>query len=73
MFSGLTSEGMDSTRDQLTAMVTGWSVDEVRAIARETMHHVVTPSIYAEAANSSAPTAPLATTWSSSLPPRPCW
>ncbi|MEK0127881.1 HAD family hydrolase [Corynebacterium marquesiae] len=49
MFSGLTSEGMDSTRDQLTAMATGWSVDEVRAIARETMHHVVTPSIYAEA------------------------
>lgn len=49
MFSGLSSEGMDTTRDQLTAMVTGWSVDEVRSIARETMHHVVTPSIYAEA------------------------
>ena len=49
MFSGLTSEGMDSTRDQLTTLVTGWSVDEVRAIARDTMHHVVTPSIYAEA------------------------
>lgn len=49
MFSGLSSEGMDTTRDQLTAMVTGWSVDEVRNIARETMHHVVTPSIYAEA------------------------
>ena len=47
MFSGLTSEGMDSTRDQLTALVTGWSVDEVRAIARDTMHHVVTPFIYA--------------------------
>ena len=49
MFSGLSSEGMDASRDQLTAMVTGWSVEEVRSIARDTMHHVVTPSIYAEA------------------------
>ena len=49
MFSGLSSEDMDTTRDQLTAMITGWSVEEVRAIARETMHQVVTPSIYVEA------------------------
>lgn len=49
MFSGLSSEQMDSTRDQMATMVKGWSVEEVRQIATETMHSVVTPAIYAEA------------------------
>lgn len=49
MFSGLSSEQMDTTRDQLTNMVSGWSVDEVRRITDETMHNVVTPAIYTEA------------------------
>ncbi|WP_115685434.1 HAD family phosphatase [Corynebacterium senegalense] len=49
MLSGHTSEQMDSTRDSLTQMVAGWSVDEVRRITTETMHNVVTPAIYAEA------------------------
>lgn len=49
MFSGLTSDQMDATRDQLAALVKGWSVDEVRQIAAETLHTVVTPAIYAEA------------------------
>ena len=49
MFAGHTSEQMDNTRDQLTAMVRGWDVQQVRTIAEETMHTVVTPTIYAEA------------------------
>src|SRR5690625_7506961 len=48
MMAGQTSEQMDATRDQLAAMVTGWSVEEVENIARETMHTVVTPAIYHE-------------------------
>nr|WP_245802149.1 HAD family hydrolase [Corynebacterium pacaense] len=49
MFAGHTSEQMDNTRNQLTAMVSGWDVAQVRTIAEETMHSVVTPTIYAEA------------------------
>lgn len=49
MVTGLSSEQMDTTRDQLTALVAGWSVEEVRRIASEAMHTVVTPAIYAEA------------------------
>ncbi|WP_026196374.1 HAD family hydrolase [Corynebacterium lubricantis] len=49
MFTGLSSEQMDTTRDQLTNMVAGWSVAEVRRITDETMHNVVTPAIYSEA------------------------
>ena len=42
MLAGHTSEQMDNTRDQLTAMVSGWDVQQVRSIAEETMHTVVT-------------------------------
>lgn len=49
MVIGQSSEKMDSTRDQLTSLVAGWSVDEVVRIASEAMHSVVTPAIYAEA------------------------
>lgn len=49
MIAGQSSEQMDTTRDQLAALVAGWSVDKVREIASETMHNVVTPAIYAEA------------------------
>ncbi|RNE49012.1 HAD family hydrolase [Corynebacterium alimapuense] len=49
MVAGQSSEQMDATRDQLASMVAGWSVEQVRNIARDTMHHVVTPAIYAEA------------------------
>lgn len=49
MLAGQSSQQMDTTRDQLATMVAGWKVDEVREIARETMHNVVTPAIYAEA------------------------
>ncbi|WP_257159596.1 HAD family hydrolase [Corynebacterium cystitidis] len=49
MFGGMSSSEMDSTRDQLSQLVSGWSVDEVRRITNETMHTVVTPAIYTEA------------------------
>lgn len=49
MMSGLSSDQMDSTRDQLAALVAGWDVDEVVQIAEETLHTVVTPTIYSEA------------------------
>ena len=49
MIAGQSSEQMDTTRDQLAALVAGWSVEQVREIASETMHNVVTPAIYAEA------------------------
>ncbi|WP_156322984.1 HAD family hydrolase [Corynebacterium deserti] len=49
MFAGHTSEQMDNTRDQLTAMIRGWDVMQVSSIAEDTMQTVVTPTIYAEA------------------------
>ncbi|STC69447.1 HAD family hydrolase [Corynebacterium pilosum] len=49
MFGGMSSSEMDSTRDQLSQLVAGWSVDEVRRITDETLHSVVTPAIYTEA------------------------
>ncbi|WP_141748329.1 HAD-IB family hydrolase, partial [Corynebacterium sp. HMSC071F07] len=49
MFAGHSSQQMDATRDQLAAMIAGWSVAEVHSIAKATMHNVVTPAIYAEA------------------------
>lgn len=49
MFSGMSSAEMDSTRDQLSQIVAGWSVEEVRRITSETMHTVVAPAIYTEA------------------------
>ncbi|APT91761.1 phosphoserine phosphatase [Corynebacterium phocae] len=49
MMVGQTSDQMDSTRDQLSAMVAGWDEQEVADIVSETMHQVVTPAIYAEA------------------------
>lgn len=47
--AGYSSEQMDSTRDQLLTMVTDWEVQTVRRIAEQTLHEVVSPSIYAEA------------------------
>ncbi len=49
MMAGHSSEQMDASRDQLTSLVNGWSVEEVSRITSEAMHTVVTPVIYAEA------------------------
>ncbi|QMV86290.1 HAD family hydrolase [Corynebacterium hindlerae] len=49
ILAGHTSEQMDNTRDQLTSMIAGWEVEQVRQIAEETMKNVVSPAIYQEA------------------------
>ncbi|MEJ6012912.1 HAD family hydrolase [Corynebacterium sp. H127] len=49
ILAGHTSEQMDNTRDQLTTMIAGWEIAQVRQIAEETMKNVVSPAIYAEA------------------------
>lgn len=49
MFAGHSSGQMDASRDQLSNMVIGWDVNQVRTIADETLHSVVAPTIYAEA------------------------
>lgn len=49
MRSGHSDEQLNNTRDQLTSMVAGWNVDRVRTIAKDTLHSVLTPAIYAEA------------------------
>lgn len=49
IIAGHNSEQMDSTRDHLTKMVTGWDVETVSRIAEETLQTVISPSIYAEA------------------------
>src|SRR3712207_9489455 len=42
---------MERLRAQLTAMVTGWDAATVHDIVRETLHEIVDPLIYAEAAD----------------------
>ena len=49
MVAGHSSEQMDASRDQLSSMVTGWDVNQVKQIADDTLHTVVAPTIYAEA------------------------
>ncbi|SDM06291.1 HAD-superfamily subfamily IB hydrolase, TIGR01490 [Corynebacterium mycetoides] len=49
MLMGLSSERMDSTRDYMAQLVTGWAVDDIDRVTTETMRTVVTPAIYAEA------------------------
>ena len=49
MLAGHSSAQMDATRDHLAAMARGWSVQQVRDIAADTLHTIVTPTIYAEA------------------------
>ena len=49
MMFGHSEDQMDSSKEQLSQMVKGWSVDEVKNIVADTLHTVVTPVIYAEA------------------------
>lgn len=48
-FAGHNSTQMDNAREQLTAMIAGWEVDQIQSIAEDTVQSVVTPTIYAEA------------------------
>jgi HAD superfamily hydrolase (TIGR01490 family) len=49
--AGADAQQMDRLRAQLTAMVTGWDAATVHEIVRETLHEIVDPLIYAEAAD----------------------
>jgi HAD superfamily hydrolase (TIGR01490 family) len=49
--AGADAQQMERLRAQLTAMVTGWDAATVHDIVRETLHDIVDPLVYAEAAD----------------------
>lgn len=50
LLSGADSDQMDRMRRHITEMCKGWDVEQIRAIVRETLHDIVTPLVFAEAA-----------------------
>jgi HAD superfamily hydrolase (TIGR01490 family) len=50
MFSGADADLMEKMRSRLTQLCTGWDVAQVRAVVAETLHDIVEPLVYAEAA-----------------------
>lgn len=51
LMSGADHDQMEGMRSFVTAMCTGWDVEQVKAVVSETLHDVVTPLIFAEAAD----------------------
>ncbi|TKJ28645.1 HAD family hydrolase, partial [Blastococcus sp. CCUG 61487] len=49
--AGADEQQMERLRAQLTSMVTGWDAATVHEIVRETLHEIVDPLVYAEAAD----------------------
>jgi HAD superfamily hydrolase (TIGR01490 family) len=49
--AGADADQMERMRNQITAMTTGWDVAVVHDILRETLHEIVDPLVYAEAAD----------------------
>ena len=49
--AGADADQMERMRRQITAMTTGWDVATVHEIVRETLHGIVDPLVYAEAAD----------------------
>ncbi len=49
--AGADAQQMERLRAQMTAMCTGWDVATVHEIVRETLHEIVDPLVYAEAAD----------------------
>jgi HAD superfamily hydrolase (TIGR01490 family) len=49
--AGADAQQMERLRAQITAMCTGWDVATVHEIVRETLHDIVDPLVYAEAAD----------------------
>lgn len=47
--TGHDADQLESARDQLAAMVTGWRAADVRRITGESLHRVISPYVYAEA------------------------
>jgi HAD superfamily hydrolase (TIGR01490 family) len=50
LMSGADHDQMDRMRSYVTAMCAGWDVEQVRAIVTETLHDIVDPLVFAEAA-----------------------
>ena len=51
MLSGADHDQMDRMRTHMTNMCTGWDVAQVQSIVNETLHDIVTPLVFAEAAD----------------------
>jgi HAD superfamily hydrolase (TIGR01490 family) len=51
LLSGADHDQMDRLRTHMTNMCTGWDVAQVRSIVNETLHDIVTPLVFAEAAD----------------------
>jgi HAD superfamily hydrolase (TIGR01490 family) len=49
--AGADAQQMERLRQQITAMCTGWDAATVHDIVRETLHDIVDPLVYAEAAD----------------------
>jgi HAD superfamily hydrolase (TIGR01490 family) len=50
LMSGADHEQMDRMRSYITNMCTGWNVEQVKSIVGETLHEIVDPLVFAEAA-----------------------
>ncbi|MFC9788088.1 HAD-IB family hydrolase [Rhodococcus sp. NPDC127528] len=51
LLSGADHDQMERMRTHLTNMCAGWDVEQVRAIVAETLHDIVDPLVFAEAAD----------------------
>ncbi len=51
LLSGADHDQMDRMRIHLANMCTGWDVEQVKSIVNETLHDIVTPLVFAEAAD----------------------
>jgi HAD superfamily hydrolase (TIGR01490 family) len=50
LMSGADHDQMDRMRSYVTSMCAGWDVEQVKSIVNETLHEVVDPLVFAEAA-----------------------
>jgi HAD superfamily hydrolase (TIGR01490 family) len=51
LLSGADHDQMDRMRIHLTNMCAGWDVEQIKSIVNETLHDIVTPLVFAEAAD----------------------
>src|SRR6476659_3258226 len=51
LMSGADHDQMDRMRNYITHMCAGWDVEQIKSIVAETLHDIVDPLIFAEAAN----------------------
>jgi HAD superfamily hydrolase (TIGR01490 family) len=51
LLSGADHDQMDRMRAHMTNMCTGWDAEQVKSIVNETLHEIVTPLVFAEAAD----------------------